>query len=78
MKIIKVLGSGGPRCIEMFKIAEAAINESGMDVILEKVSDYKEISKFGFVTTPALVVEGTIKVMNRVPTKDEVISWLNE
>jgi small redox-active disulfide protein 2 len=78
MKVIKVLGSGGPRCIETFKIAEAAINESGVEVILETVSNYTEILKFGFVTTPALVVEGTIKVMNRVPTKDEVIAWLKE
>ncbi|NLW81273.1 MAG: thioredoxin family protein [Desulfovibrionales bacterium] len=78
MKIVKVLGSGGPRCIETFEIAKAAINESGVDAILEKVSNYQEICKFGFITTPALVVEGTIKAMNRVPTKDEVIAWLDE
>lgn len=78
MKVIKVLGSGGPRCIETFKVVEAAIIKSGVEAILEKVSNHTEILKYGFVTTPALVVDGTIKIMNRVPTTDEVLTWLRE
>ena len=78
MKVIKVLGSGGPRCIETFKVVETAIKESGVAASLERVSNHAEILKFGFVTTPALVFDGTIKVMNRVPTTDEVVAWLRE
>ena len=69
MKKVYVMGPGCPKCTETFKIVEAAIAESGIEAELEKVSDFTEIAKFGVFTTPAVAVDGTVKVMGKVPKK---------
>lgn len=73
---IHVLGPGCPKCAETFKVVEAAIAESGVEAELEKVSDFTEIAKFGVFTTPAVAVDGTVKVMGKVPKKADVVAWL--
>lgn len=76
MKNVHVMGPGCPKCTETFTIVEAAIAESGVEAHLEKVTDFSEIAKFGVFTTPAVAVDGTVKVMGKVPKKGEVIAWL--
>jgi small redox-active disulfide protein 2 len=72
MKKLQVLGPGCPKCEELVKRTEAAARAAGVDYELEKVKDLKQIMAFGIFTTPALVVDGEVKVVGQVPSVDEI------
>jgi small redox-active disulfide protein 2 len=72
MKKIQVLGPGCPKCIELAKRTDEAAKAAGVDYELEKVSDLKEIMSFGILMTPALVVDGQVKVVGQLPSVDEI------
>ena len=72
MKKLQVLGPGCPKCIELAKRTDEAAKASGMDYELEKVSELKKIMAFGIFMTPALVVDGVVKVVGKVPSVDEI------
>ena len=72
MKKLQVLGPGCPKCVELAKRTDEAAKASGMDYELEKVSDLKAIMSFGVMMTPALVVDGQVKVVGKVPSVDEI------
>lgn len=76
--IIKVLGPGCPKCAEAQRIVMEAIKEAGVVADLEKVSDMREIMKHGVFSTPAVVVDGKVKAMGKVPAKKDVIGWITE
>lgn len=67
MKTIQVLGSGCAKCKKLAENAEAAAKALGIEYDLLKVTDLREIMKFGVMSTPALVVDGTVKVVGSVP-----------
>lgn len=74
--IIKVLGPGCPKCKEAEKVVLEAIKESGVAADVEKVSDLQEIMKHGVFSTPAVIVDGKVKAMGKVPSKKDVIAWI--
>ncbi|WP_027366722.1 thioredoxin family protein [Desulfocurvibacter africanus] len=74
--IIKVLGPGCPKCKETEKIVREAVAESGVAADVEKVSDLQEIMKHGVFSTPAVIVDGKVKAMGKVPSKKDVIAWI--
>ena len=67
MKKVQVLGPGCPKCIELTKRAQEAAQAAGGDIEVEKVTDLKQIMSFGVMMTPALVVDGQVKVSARFP-----------
>ena len=71
MKKIQVLGTGCPKCKKLAELAEAAARELGIEYDLEKVTDINEIMAFGVMMTPALVVDGEVKLAGRLPSADE-------
>lgn len=73
---IKVLGSGCPRCEATKKNVEEAVTESGLSADITKVTDAMEIAKQGVFGTPAVVVDGEVKSVGKIPTKDEIKGWL--
>ena len=73
---IKVLGPGCPRCRQAEKIVREAVAESGVDATVEKVTDLMEIAGYGVLGTPAIVVDGQVKVVGRIPGKEDVKAWL--
>ncbi len=73
---VKVLGPGCARCTQTEKIVKDAIAELGLAVAVEKVTDIKAIAGFGVFGTPAVVVDGKVKSVGKVPTKEEVKSWI--
>ena len=73
---IKVLGPGCPKCETTKKNVEEAITEIGLDTTIIKVTDTMEIAKHGVFGTPAVVVDGEVKSVGKIPTKDEIKSWL--
>jgi small redox-active disulfide protein 2 len=76
MKKLQILGTGCPKCQKLTEVAEAAARELGLEYELEKVKDINEIMKFGVMVTPALVVDGKVKVAGRVPPQAELKQML--
>ena len=74
---IQVLGTGCPKCKKLAELADAAAEEMGIDYELVKVTDINEIMGFGVMMTPALAVDGQVKVTGKVPSVDEIKSYLS-
>jgi small redox-active disulfide protein 2 len=77
VKDIKVLGPGCAKCKELYKQTELAIKETGLDATLEKITDIQEITGFGVMMTPALVVDGQVKICGKVPAFDQLKEMIN-
>ncbi|MCT4620907.1 MAG: thioredoxin family protein [Marinisporobacter sp.] len=75
---IKILGGGCKNCTTLYENAVEAAKELGIDAEFEKVTQMKDILSFGVMKTPALVVDGAVKVSGRVVSKDEVKEILNK
>lgn len=76
-KVIKILGTGCPKCQSMTAIVNEVVTESSIDATIEKVEDIQEIMNFNVMTTPALVINNVITMKERVPSKEEVLTLLN-
>lgn len=74
---IKILGPGCPKCNQTEKIVKEAIAEAGIEAFVEKVTDVMEIAGYGVFGTPSVVVNGEVKSVGKIPSKDEVRSWLS-
>ena len=72
MKRMQVLGTGCPKCKKLAENAERAARHLGIPYQLEKITDIKEIIEFGVMMTPALAVDGVVKVSGNVPTAEEL------
>ncbi len=75
---IKVLGPGCPKCHEAEKIVREALAESGVEARVTKVSDFQEIAMLGVFATPAVVIDGKVKVSGKVPSKKDVLAWIGK
>ena len=76
MKEVKVLGPGCPKCQELMKQTEKAVNELGLQCSVEKITDIQQITSYGVMMTPALVVDGKVKVTGKVPALDDLKKML--
>jgi small redox-active disulfide protein 2 len=76
MKKIQILGTGCPKCKKLAENAETAAKQLELEFEVEKVKDINEIMKFGIMMTPALVVDGKVKVVGNVPSPDEIKQML--
>ena len=76
MKKLQILGTGCPKCKQLSEAAEQAAREVGIEYEIEKVTDVMEIMQFGVMMTPALVVDGDIKVAGKVPSVAEIRQML--
>ena len=74
---IQILGTGCPKCRKLAETAETAARESGIEYELEKVTDINEIMSFGVMITPALAVDGTVKLVGKVPSVEEIKALFN-
>ena len=72
MKKLQILGTGCPKCVKLAEAALAAADQLGLECEIEKVTDINRIVSFGVMMTPALVVDGQVKVAGRVPAIDEL------
>jgi small redox-active disulfide protein 2 len=76
MKKLQILGAGCAKCHELAERTEAAATALGLEFGMEKVRDLREIMGFGVMRTPALVVDGAVKVAGRVPSVEEIKGML--
>jgi len=74
---IQILGSGCAKCRQLTAVAEQAAQDLGLQYELEKVTDIKRYADFGIMFTPALVVDGMVKLSGRVPSLDEAKKLLS-
>jgi len=72
MKTIEILGTGCMKCKRLMKNVEVAVKEMGIDAEIKKVDDITEIMDRGVMLTPALAVDGEIKVSGRVADVAEI------
>ena len=73
---IKVLGPGCPKCEQTEKAVREVVAETGVDAKIEKVKEIMDIAKHGVFTTPAVVIDGEVKVSGKVPSKEDIKKWL--
>jgi small redox-active disulfide protein 2 len=76
MKKIQILGTGCAKCRKLAENAEAASKALGIEYTIEKITDINEILKFGVMMTPALAVDGEVKVVGKVPSVDQIKAML--
>lgn len=76
MKKLQILGTGCPKCKKLAENAEAAAKSLGIEYSLEKVTEINEIMKFGVMMTPALAVDGQVKVVGNVPDEAAIKAML--
>lgn len=72
MKKLQILGTGCPKCKKLAELTEQAAKDLGIEFEMEKVTEVKEIMKFGVMMTPALAVDGEVKVAGKIPSADEI------
>jgi small redox-active disulfide protein 2 len=73
---IQILGTGCPKCHQLAEVADTAAKSLGLDYSLEKVTEISRFAEFGVLFTPALVVDGKVKVSGRVPPVEDVKKML--
>ncbi len=76
MKKLQILGTGCSKCKKLAENTETAAKQLGIEYTLEKVTDINDIMKFGVMMTPALAVDGQVKVVGKVPSPDEIKKML--
>jgi small redox-active disulfide protein 2 len=76
MKQLQILGTGCAKCTNLAAATEQAAKALGLEYQIQKVSDLKQIMSFGVMMTPALVVDGKVKVAGRVPSVDDLKQML--
>lgn len=72
MKKLQILGTGCQKCKKLFELTDQAAKSLGTEYEIEKVEDIQQIVAFGVMMTPALAVNGEVKVSGKVPTVDEI------
>jgi small redox-active disulfide protein 2 len=74
--LIQILGTGCSKCKKLAEVAEKAALELGLEYEIEKVTELNRIMSFGVMMTPALVINGIVKMAGKVPSVDEVKKML--
>ncbi|GAB4280769.1 MAG: thioredoxin family protein [Candidatus Rifleibacteriota bacterium] len=69
---IQILGTGCPSCVKLAENAKQAATEAGVDFEIEKVTDINQITAFGVMMTPALAIDGQVKLAGKVATPEEI------
>lgn len=73
---VQILGTGCPKCKKLAENVEIAVKQSGIEAEVEKVTNVAEIANFGVMFTPALVIDGEVKVAGKVPSPDKIVELL--
>jgi small redox-active disulfide protein 2 len=75
---IKVLGPGCAKCSKTEKLVQEVIKETGVNAGVEKVTDMMQIASYGVFGTPAVIVDGEVKCIGKVPKKEDIKTWITQ
>jgi small redox-active disulfide protein 2 len=75
---IEILGTGCSKCNKTKEIVEKVLKNTGIEAEVVKVEDIETILKYGVMITPAVVVDGDVKVAGKVPDEKEVRKWITK
>ena len=75
---IKILGTGCSKCENLLKLTKECLAQLGIEAQVEKVEDMQKIMSFGIMSTPALVINGVVKLVGKVPNKARLIEILEK
>ena len=77
MRTIEVLGPGCANCLRLELVAAEAVQRVGVEAQIRKVTDYRQIMAYGVMSTPGLVIDGQVASAGRIPSVDEIATWLS-
>ena len=69
---IQILGTGCPKCNQLYQNAQSAVENAGVETEVEKVTDLNDIMAFGVMVTPALAIDGQVKTSGKVPSAEDI------
>ena len=75
---ITVLGPGCPKCQQTEKVVKEAVAEAGVEAQIEKITDHMNIAGYGVFGTPAVVVDGEVKSVGKIPKKEDIRAWIEK
>ena len=75
-KKIEILGTGCAKCAKLEENAKKAVQLARADATVTKISDLTQIANYGVMITPALVLDGQVKVVGKIPTPETIAEWL--
>jgi small redox-active disulfide protein 2 len=75
---IKILGPGCAKCHQVERLVKETLEETGTDAAVEHVTDFKKIASYGVFGTPAVVVDGKVKSVGKIPKKEEIKTWIGK
>lgn len=73
---IKILGVGCAKCAATEKTVKETLAEAGIQARVEKITDLLKIAGYGVLGTPAVVVDGQVKSVGKIPKKEEILAWV--
>ncbi len=73
---IEVLGTGCPKCKQTLANAEKAVKIASVDAKIVKVEKINDIMNYGVMITPALVIDGEVKIAGKIPSPEQITGWL--
>ena len=74
---IKVCGPGCASCAKAEKAVHEALAQAGVQAVVSKITDFAEMARLGVLSTPAIIVDGVIKCVGKVPSQKELLAWLS-
>lgn len=75
---IRILGTGCPKCNELERLCFNVAAEHNIDADIQKITDLTQIMSYGVMQTPALVINGKVKISGRLPTAATLLDWIRE
>ena len=75
---IEILGTGCTKCKKLHELTEEIISELGVSAEIIKVTNINKIIDYGVMVTPALVIDGGVIAAGKIPSKEEIIKWIEE
>ena len=75
---IKILGPGCPKCKQTEEIVKQVVGEEGITANIEKVTDVMKIAGYGVFGTPAVIIDGEVKSVGKIPKKEDIKTWIKK
>jgi small redox-active disulfide protein 2 len=73
---VEILGVGCAKCDKLYALVQGLVKKRGIDAEVVKVEDLKVFAQYGVFMTPALVIDGEVKVAGKIPKESDIVTWM--